>query len=237
MDFDAFSARARALAARQPEDVMEGIEAVEVLPEALPHPHVPGVYTLGTCEPSPLCEATGGEPLRSTLRLYHGSFAALAAEDPAFDVEAELLRTLVHEIRHHLEDRAGAPDLRREDALLEVHARFRAGQDVPAGWYRCGVAIEPGLWAVDLDLFLELELRRKEWEALPGHRLCLCILGERFEVDVPEDLDPDEIWTFEGEGLIEGEDEEAGDGPEGEEGDEPPAAGLAGDLHVVVLVP
>jgi hypothetical protein len=218
MDFETFAARARELAAAYPEPFMEGIEIVDVHRDARHHPHLEDVYTLGECETSPLSDPTGQEPFRSRVHLYYGSFVALAGRDPSFDVEAELEETLAHEIQHHLEDRAGLPTLRDEDALFEAHARFRAGLDAPAGWYRFGDPIEPGLWAVDLDLFLELPLRRPEWEALRGTRLVLTLLDGTLEVDVPGDADPEEVWTFEEEGL---EDE---------------TGGPVGDLHVIPLV-
>ncbi len=55
-------------------------------------------------------------------------------------------------------------------------------------------------------------------------------------MDVPGDADPDEIWSFEGEGLLEGEedDEEVVIPDEEASEDEPPP--LAGDLHVVPIV-
>ncbi len=227
MSFDAFSDRAQALAATYPEEFMEGIDTVNVHRDAKAHPHVPDVFTLGECETSHLSDPTGQEPFRSVVHLYYGSFAALAAEDSTFDAEAELEETLAHEIQHHLEDRAGIKTLLDEDALFEAHARFRAGLDTPAGWYRLGDPVEPGLWAVDLDLFLELPMRRKEWDAMPGQRVTLKILDGDFEVDVPDDALPDEVWTFEGEGLVDddAEDEEAAR-----------ADGAAGALHVIPLV-
>ena len=228
MDFDAFAARAQALAASYPREYMEGIETVEVHRDAKRHPHVPGVHTLGECATSPLSEATGVEPFRSIVHLYHGSFVALAREDPHFDVEAELEETLAHEIQHHIEDRAGIKTLRDDDDLFEAHARFRAGMEVPAGWYRLGELLEPGLWAVDLDLFLELDLRRKEWDRLVGTRLSMTVLGEPFEMDVPADAEPEEAFTFEGEGLVEGDEDEA-------DGDAPPS-GSTGALHVIPVV-
>jgi hypothetical protein len=160
----------------------------------------------------------------------------LAKADPAFDTEAELVETIQHEVQHHLEDRAGMLDLRSEDALFEMHARFRAGLEVPSGWYRQGEPLGPGLWAVDLDLFLELELRKADWKRLPGSHLTLQIGDEPFEVDVPSDMDPEEIWSFEGEGLLQGEedDEEVVIPDEEADEDEPPP--LAGDLHVVPIV-
>lgn len=46
--------------------------------------------------------------------LYYGSFVWLLGSDrPAW--EEEMRATLRHEIRHHIEERAGVSDLRRED--------------------------------------------------------------------------------------------------------------------------
>jgi hypothetical protein len=75
---------------------------------------------------------------------------------------------------------------------------------------------------VDLDLFLELPLRRKDWERLPGTTLSLALMDGTLELVVPEDADPSEIWTFAGEGLLD-EDAEEETGP-------------VGDLHVIPLV-
>jgi hypothetical protein len=253
MDFDTFSARAREIAAAIPPEYMEGIDVVDVHKDAKDDLHVPGVQTLGMCETSHLSDPTGQVPFRSVVHLYYGSFVALARQDRSFDVEKELEETIRHEVQHHLEDRAGIPTLRDEDALYEAHARFKAGLDVPPGWYRWGEEIEEGLWSVDLDLFLELRLRRPDWERLPGTRVRLSVMGEPFEVEVPADAKPDEIWSFEGEGLYEGEEEDRGadeeppgeEEPEEEDGsgdddggddsdDLPP--GTVGDLHVVPIV-
>jgi len=230
MDFDTFAAKAREMAAAIPPAFMEGIDTVDVHRDARPHPLVPDVFTLGTCETSPLSEPTGQEPFHSVVHVYYGSFVELARRDPSFDLESELKETIEHEVQHHLEDRAGEKSLRDEDDLFEAHARFRAGLDVPPGWYRQGELVAPGLWAVDLDLFLELDLRRRDWERLPGKTLILDILEAPFEIDVPEDAEPNEIWTFEGEGLIEGDDEEE------EEEDEDDPGAIAGALHVVPVV-
>ena len=239
MEFDDFADRAQRTAASYPDEIMEGVDAVNVHRDAKTNPHLPDVLTLGECETSHLSDPSGQEPFRSVIHLYYGSFVAIAKEDPSFDIGAELEETIAHEIQHHVEDRAGVKTLRDEDALFEAHACFRAGLEVPAGWYRSGDPIEPGLWAVDLDLFLELEMRRQDWARLPGTRLALTILDAPFEVDVPSDAEPEEVWTFEGEGLVDGGDEDTDE--EGDE-DEPDAAldaedvGLAGALHVVPIV-
>jgi hypothetical protein len=226
MDFDQFSQRAREIAAAIPAEFMEGIESVEVHRDAKRHPFLEDVVTLGECATSALSDPTGQEPFRSVVHLHYGSFADLAGRDPSFDVEEELRETIEHEVQHHLEDRAGIRDLLDEDALFEAHARFRAGMEVPPGWYRRGEPLAPGLWAVDLDLFLELDVRREEWERLRGTTVPLRVLDAEVRLDLPADADPEEVFTLEGEGLFE-EDGES----EGEE-----APGWAGDLHVVPVV-
>jgi len=231
MDFETFAARTRQLADAIPSEFLEGIETVDVHEDALPHPLVPDVFTLGECVTSHLSDPTGQEPFKSIVHVYYGSFVALAESDPSFDLETELKETIEHEVQHHIEDRAGALTLRDEDALFEAHARFRAGLEVPAGWYRQGEPIAPGLWAVDLDLFLEVNLRQPDWARVPGTHLVLNVLDEPFEIEVPSDAQPDEVWTFEGEGLLEGEDED-----EEDEADDDEADGLAGALHVIPVI-
>ena len=233
MDFDSFSKRAQEIAAAIPKEFMSDVESVDVHKDAKPHPFLPDIFTLGECETSPLSDAAGEERFRSRIHLWHGSFKALARSDPRFDWEGELRETIEHEVQNHIEDRAGIKDLSDEDDLFEAHARFRADRPVPAGWYRMGDEIEPHLWAVDLDLFLELDVRRKEWDALRGTRLLLRLMGEQVEFEIPRDADPSEVLTFEGEGLFEGDDEgEEGSGEEGKS-DSP---GLSGDLHVIPRV-
>lgn len=239
-DFDAFSARAQEITRSIPAEFLEGIESVDVHRELKQHPLLPDIVTLGECATSPLSQLAGEEAFRSTVHVYYGSFADLAQQDPRFDVDAELRETIEHEIQHHIEDRAGVKALLSEDDLFEAHARFRAGLDVPAGWYRQGEALAPGVWGVDLDLFVELALRASEFEALKGRTLTLDVLGTPLEVEVPADADPEEIFTVEGAGLFQAdEDQPDGEPPEDEpeedeEDAEPP--GLSGDLHLVPRV-
>jgi hypothetical protein len=228
MDFDTFSRRAQELAAAIPAEFMAGIQSVEVHRTLKKDPVLPDVVRLGECETSPLSDPTGQDPFRSIVHLYYGSFVDQARQDDSFDVEAELQETIEHEVQHHLEDRAGIKDLRDEDDLFEAHARFRAGMDVPPGWYRQGEKVADGLWSIDLDLFLELDVRKREWDRLLGTTVSLDVMGERIEVSIPADADPTEVFTVEGEGLFE---EEEGEAPEGEQ-----PSGWAGDLHIVPVV-
>ena len=60
--------------------------------------------------------------------LYHGSFAALARVNGGLDWREEAWETLTHELRHHLEWRARAPDLEELDWAVEQNfARPRRG--------------------------------------------------------------------------------------------------------------
>lgn len=235
-DFEAFSDRAQALTREIPAEFLAGIESVDVHRERKTHPLLPDVVTLGECATSPLSSLVGEEAFRSTVHLYYGSFVDLARRDPAFDLDAELRETIEHEIQHHVEDRAGVRALHDEDALFDAHARFRAGLDVPAGWYRQGEALEPGVWAVDLDLFVELDVPRAEFERLRGRTLVLDVLGEPLELELPADADPEEVFTVEGAGLLEEEDGEGGSEDDDTEGGDAGAPGLCGDLHLVPRV-
>jgi hypothetical protein len=218
-DFEAFAARAQEIAGAIPAEYLEGVEEVVVHREARRHPLLPDVVTLGECEPSRLEAMAGDGPGRSIVHVYYGSFAELAQGDDAFDVDGELRETIEHEVQHHVEDRAGVRALIDDDDLFDAHARFLAGLDTAPGWYRRGERLAPGVYGVESDLFVELRVRRAEWDALRGTTLVATILGEEFQGDIPADTAPGEVLTYEGEGLE----------PEGDY-DEP------GDLHLIPIV-
>lgn len=67
----------------------------------------PGVCLLG--------EYIVDEALGSLIMLYHGSFRRLFRGEPPEVWENELWETLRHEVRHHVEARAGLWDLNYED--------------------------------------------------------------------------------------------------------------------------
>ena len=231
LTFDAFSTQAQAITEALPKEFLEGIESVDVHRERKPDPVLPDVLLLGECATSPLSQLAQEEAFRSTVHLYYGSFVDLAKGDPAFDMEAELRETIEHEIQHHIEDRAGVKALADEDDLFESHARFKAGLEVAPGWYRRGEQLAPRVWSVDLDVFVELPLRQREFKARRGTTLTLQVLGEPLEVELPADADPEEIYTVPDAGLFEPDQELE----EGEEPDED-TPGSAGDLHLVPLV-
>lgn len=201
MDFDTLSRRAAEILEEIPREFLRGVVGVEVHPEAEEHPHLPDLFTLGLCTDDELTRLTDPEAMRSRVHLYHGSFAAIGRREPGFDWEGELRETILHEIRHHIEDRAGLLDLRIEDALADALARFHQGEEPPEGWYRHGERMEPDVWRVEDDLFVELHLRPAEMAALRGTTAHLTVLDEPFEAEIPEDVEPGEILSYSGAGL------------------------------------
>lgn len=160
MDFDTFFRLAHDAFETIPEEFREGVDGLTLRPEVLPHPTLPGVFTLGQC----ITEAypsgwTGPETLRSVVALFHGSFKALAGTDPDFDWEGELWETLTHELRHHLESLADEDALEGVDYAMEEAYRRAEGEDFDPLYYQAGVEVAPGLFQVEYDFFLE-----QSWE-------------------------------------------------------------------------
>ena len=129
MDFNTFSRSAHETFDTVPEEFRDGVDGLTVRPEVLPHPILPGVFTLGQCitESYP-SDWIGPETLRSVVALYHGSFHALASSDPRFDWEGEIWATLTHELRHHLESLAGDHGLEWVDYAMEEAFRRAEGE-------------------------------------------------------------------------------------------------------------
>ena len=124
-----------------------------------------------------------------------------------------------------------------DESLFALHARFKAEQELPEGWYRAGEPLAEGAWVVDLDLFEEVALGAAAWEDVRGGVLQLAVGEDVFGVDVPEDAELDGCWTLTGAGLF-----EAAPGVDDEQLEEAEALGTLGelgrfgDLHVVPRV-
>jgi hypothetical protein len=133
VDFEAMVVR---MAGEVPREFLAGVAEIAVSPRTVPHPERPGIYTLGECIPLPTADGAANDGIQSRVVLYHGSFAALARVTPGFDWREEAFETLTHELRHHLEWRARAPDLEELDwAVEQNYARQfldRIVRDVPA---------------------------------------------------------------------------------------------------------
>lgn len=198
--FEEFAEKVRAAFEEIPPEFRERVSGPVVVPDARRHAEVRGMFTLGECIHAP--DFAGGGELASTVVLYYGSFAELAARDPRFDVEAEIVETVRHEVQHHVEDQVGHAGLRDLDWAEEQNQRWRDGEDFAWGFWRAGEPFgDPalGLRAVGTDLFLEVELRDDEWERARREGLVLDVRGERVDV-APDDLADDEE-TLEFEGL------------------------------------
>ena len=144
----------RRQSAEIPADFLDGIAEIVVSPRTVPHPGREGVWTLGECLPVP---GDDGDPrhLQSRVVLYHGSFQALARETPGFDWTAEAWETLTHEVRHHVEWKARAPDLEAFDRAAEENYARHDGEPFDPAFYRDGVRLPDEAWQVDDDVFLE----------------------------------------------------------------------------------
>jgi hypothetical protein len=192
--------------------------------EAPGHPFVAGARAL--VEPP-----QGDDP----WRLHPEALAAAAGRDEARDLEA-IARSVLAWIRARAEEDAEiAEELAQEDALFELHARFRAGEATPAGWHRRGAALAPGVWAVDLDVFVEVVLAAADWDAYVGRTLPLHIEGESHSVDLPGDVSCEECWTLPEAGLFEPDPGVTETDLEAFAEDEE-IPGRFGDLHVVPIV-
>jgi hypothetical protein len=174
-----FEALVRRQSAEIPPDFLDGIAEIVVSPRTVPHPGREGVWTLGECLPVP---GDDGDPrhLQSRVVLYHGSFQALARETPGFDWTAEAWETLTHEIRHHVEWKARAPDLEAFDRAAEENYARHDGEPFDPAFYRDGVPLPDGAWQVDDDVFLERVV------AGPPGSVRVHWRGTDYEVPVPE---------------------------------------------------
>lgn len=151
MRFEQFRAMAERLAAQLPEEYLAGIAAIDVSPKTIPHPVDAHVYTLGECIPID----TGTDEIQSHVVLYHGSFRELAAERGDFDWRQEAWETLLHELRHHLEWRAGSAELEAFDEAAEHNFARTAGRRFDPLFYQAGERVAEGVYRVDDDVFIE----------------------------------------------------------------------------------
>jgi hypothetical protein len=151
-DFEAMVVR---MAGEVPREFLDGVAEIVVSPRTLPHPDRPGIFTLGECIPLPVGADAGPEGIQSRIVLYHGSFAALAAVTPGFDWQDEAFETLTHELRHHLEWRARAPDLEDFDWAVEQNYARQDGETFDPAFYLSGAPVGDDAWRVEDDVFLD----------------------------------------------------------------------------------
>ncbi len=138
-----------------PADYLDGVADIAVSRRAVPNPKSPEVFTMGECVPLPVGTGESADDIQSRIVIYYGSFRALAQLDEEFDWEEEAWETLTHELRHHLEWRAGRADLEVTDWAAEQDFARRDGRPFDPGFYLDGDQIEPGVYAVEGDCFID----------------------------------------------------------------------------------
>jgi hypothetical protein len=145
----------RRLCDEVPADFFDGIAEVVVSPRVVPHPERPDVFTLGECIPLPVQVGSGVEGLQSQVVMYHGSFAALARLEQGMDWRQEAWETLTHELRHHLEWRAHAPDLEDFDWAVEHNFARHDGDPFDPTFFLSGNPEGEDRYTVEDDVFID----------------------------------------------------------------------------------
>jgi hypothetical protein len=152
---DDFEAMIQRLCAEVPEHFLDGIAEVVVSPRTVPHPERLEIFTLGECIPLPVHLGSGIDGLQSRIVLYHGSFAALARLQTGFDWRKEAWETLTHELRHHLEWRARAPDLEDFDWAVEHNFARHDGEPFDVTFFLSGEQHPGDIYQVEDDVFID----------------------------------------------------------------------------------
>jgi len=173
MRFSDFESMIRRLSQEVPASFFEGVAEVAVSPRTVPHPTRPEIFTLGECVPIPAGESAASHEAQSRIVLYHGSFLALSRIQEGFDWREEAWETLTHELRHHLEWRARAPDLENFDWAVEQNFARQDGEPFDPAFYLEGLPLAPDQYRVDEDVFLDRLVDEVpggveiEWAGLP----------------------------------------------------------------------
>lgn len=109
MNLNRFTTVADRLMGQVPPPILVGLNGgVSIRRRAMRRPDdPPGIYILG--------EYVTDEFLGCYVMLYYGSFRELFAQEPDEVWEQEIWDTIRHELRHHVESRAGVIDLDLED--------------------------------------------------------------------------------------------------------------------------
>jgi predicted Zn-dependent protease with MMP-like domain len=203
MDLAEFEEKARACFEEIPPEFRERVQGPVVIAGHKGHKRLRGMLTLGECVHAPTFG--GDEPPHSTVFLYYGSFAALAARDPSFDVDAELRETVRHEVQHHIEDMAGVNRLRDFDWAAEQNVKRKNGEKHAPNFWRAGEPVkdDPDLRMLDGDLFLEVLLPRGEWDDARRDGLVLTVGGEELEIPGGEIEEDEEEFEFDGPFAVE----------------------------------
>jgi len=180
MNFVRFETAARRMWHEIPAEAREGVDGLTIEPGATSHPDFDWVYTMGECLTEAWPSGAGGDgDVRSELVLYHGSFRALAEEDPDFDWEGELWETILHELLHHRESAAGEAGLDEIDWAQEQNLRRLAGQPFDPDFPRAVPTGPDGVVRLESELFVESTVLERAYEAEFEWR------GRRYAVEAP----------------------------------------------------
>lgn len=171
-----------------------GVAGLTVSREALPHPTLPDIFTLGQCVTEDYAsDWAGPDTTRSQVVLYWGSFVSLAARDAQFDWEGELWETLTHELRHHLESLAREDGLEGVDYAADETFKRDEGMDFDPWYYQHGDALGGGVFRVERNYYVEQEWTPQEFERTEW--LPLTWKGASYRVPRPEELgDVHFVW-------------------------------------------
>jgi len=192
MHLSDFESMVRRLCGEIPTEFFEGIAEVVVSPRCVPDAERRDVYTLGECIPLQVEVGSGADGIQSRLVLYHGSFSALAGVQEDFDWNKEAWDTLTHELRHHLEWRAQAPDLEDFDWAVEHNFARHDGDPFDAIFFLSGQRRADGNYWIEDDVFIDQVLTS------PPRALRFRWHGRDYQVELPDDLTLPCFLTVEG---------------------------------------
>jgi hypothetical protein len=161
MTFEQFDRRAQEIFASIPAQYkQQGVDGLTVVRDAVPHPSLPDVYTLGECRSEAYPSEFGGPgEVHSIVFLFYGSFVALARLDEEWDWEGELFETITHEVRHHLESLAAEDALEVQDWVEDQNFARREGRPFDPFFYRSGTPVDTNTYEVDGDVFIEGDVK------------------------------------------------------------------------------
>lgn len=186
MRFDEFEELAWRFWEEIPGTYKSGVDGLVIERDALPHPTLPDIYTLGECATETYPSDFGGpDTIRSYVFLYYGSFWRLSRLDPDFDWEDELWETLTHELQHHLESLADEDALIAMDYAADENFKRFEGEPFDPYFYRSGERVDEGVWRVERDIFLE---RRYRDGSEPEREVEIVWHGDRYRVERPATL-------------------------------------------------
>lgn len=195
MKYKDFERAAREAYEEIPEHYKEGIDDLVVSREAVPHPTLPDIFTLGECITEDYASDFGGpETTRSRVVLYWGSFRSLAALNPDFDWSGEIWETLTHELRHHLESLAREDALEGVDYALDETFKRDEGDDFDPWYFQRGDALGDGVFRVETSWYVERALTERDFAS--SQWVEFAWQGERWRIPRPEEQgDVHFVWV------------------------------------------